>query len=161
MDKKTNLKKYQLYYLNNKDKIAEKNRRYYLAHREELLEKYEEQRVAKLKYQKQYARKKSNRARLQAYNREYYQRRKANPTYKMQIKMAASKYHKRIKKIKSEQRCIERTKRLMAKMCRELIRKVPLIVAEPEPEPELLPQSESKPFADFKVDKRGYYYLEW
>ena len=170
MEQKTNLTKYQIYYLNNKDKIAEKNRKYYLAHREELLEKYEEHRVEKLKYQKKYARKKSNKARLQAYNKEYYQRRKANPTYKMQIKLAVRKYNRHIKKIKSEQRCIERTKRLMAKMCRELIRKVPLIdLPEPElkPKPQPLPQPkpelklEVKPFADFKVDKRGYYYLEW
>jgi hypothetical protein len=154
------LSRWQAYYRANKELVAEKNRVYYQLHRDELLEKYEEHRKELLKYQKKYAKK--NRAKIQNYQQQYYQRRKANPTYKMQVKIATQKYISKVKKVKSEQRCIERTKRLMTKMCRELLKKVPLYEnLSPEPEAEVMAEPEIIPFAGIKINSRGYFVLDW
>jgi hypothetical protein len=154
------LSTYQTYYRANRELIAEKNKVYYQLHRTELLEKYEEHRKKLLKYQKKYAKK--NKSKIQEYQKKYYQQRKTKSEYKLKVAQANKKYLSKVKKVKSAERCIERTKRLMTKMCRELLKKVPLYEnLSPEPEAEVKAKPEIIPFAGIKINSRGYFVLDW
>ena len=156
--------RYQIYYAANKEMIKEKNRVYYQFNRDRLLEKYQDTRDTRLAQQKKYAQK--NKQKIADYNAQYYQLKKSDEAYKERARRNARAYSKkkkvpRIPKIKSVDLCIKRTKRLMAKMCRELLRKVPLfvdvVVSKPKPEP--IPPC--IPFAGIRTDSRGYFVLDW
>lgn len=154
--------RYQIYYHANKEMIKEKNRVYYQLNRDRLLEKYQDTRETRLAQQKKYAKK--NKKKIANYNAQYYQLKKTDEAYKERARRNARKNYvpvPRIPKIQSVDLCIKRTKRLMAKMCRELLRKVPLFIDVVVPAPTPTPEPPSVPFAGIRTDSRGYFVLDW
>jgi len=150
---KEKIRTYQkLYYQKNKEKIRELN--------SEKVSTYLEDRDRRLQYQKEYN--KNNKLHYNTYQRNYYHVRKAKPDFKEQSKMYRTKYYNKIKVLKDEARCIKRTKKLMTKLFRELLKKVPLYECEtPDPEPVSEAEPIIIPFAGVRIDKRGYFVLDW
>jgi len=127
--------------------------------------KYQEQRKERLEYQNQYNNenksKEKNKDRIVAYQRNYYLRRKNDIEYRERNKRNNIRQYKRKTEEQRNEKCIKRTKKLMTKMLRELLRRVALYEGpEPvDPEPEQI--LEPTPFAGIKLSSRGYFLLEW
>lgn len=120
---------------------------------------YQQNREERLEYQKNYVKK--NKKKYKAYQKEYYNVIKEIPGFKEYTKLYRDKRYQRIKTEKDIQRCIKRTKQLMTKMLKELLKKVPLyeevLQQEQEPKEELY----TTPFAGIKLNNKGYFILEW
>lgn len=149
---KEKIRNYQkLYYEKNKDKLKETKKEY-------LAQAYQENRKQLLEYQKNYQKK--NKEKYNTYQRNYYYVRKEKPDYEEKSKIYKTRYYTKVNSTKREQKCIKRTKKLMTKLFRELLKKVPLYL-EPEPEVEEEPVFESTPFAGVKLSSKGFFILDW
>jgi len=125
---------------------------------------YLQNKATMLEYQKQYN--KSNKEWYRVYQISYYHDRSANdPEFVKQKKLARQRTAEKKKAITREKKQIKKTKLLKAQLLKELLitydfeEPVDEPVDEPIVEPLII--EEPKPFADFKINSRGLFYLEW
>ncbi len=122
---------------------------YYNTHKEE-----------RLLYQKIYNT--EQRTQYNTYQRQYFHIRKCDPKYAEQRKIYNKKYSDKKKEKTKEKREVKHLKQLKSKMLRELLKKfnkVLVYTQVEEEEEETIPIIE--PFNGFRVDKKGYFVLDW
>jgi len=149
------IKQYQkLYYQKNKNKAKHYNKEYFV-------KSYQLKREQLLEYQKNYQ--KENKEKYNAYQTQYYHtKRKSDPEYHSKRLAYQRKYQERKNKPLVEQRQIKRTKKFMTKVLSELLKTVPLYeCVTPDQEPILVAEPVITPFAGVRIDKRGYFVLDW